>query len=88
MGTADVAQLRLVVTAPEYGQALQFYRDVLGLSEHAAYTSPGGRVTILEEAAHQNSPICAAFLRRMQEIGDRTGGYRTVRLCLPDRDGP
>ncbi len=44
----EVTELRLVVTAPDYEQALQFYRDVLGLSERAAYTSPGGRVTILE----------------------------------------
>jgi lactoylglutathione lyase len=44
----EVTELRLVVTAPDYEQALQFYRDVLGLPDRAAYASPGGRVTILE----------------------------------------
>jgi catechol 2,3-dioxygenase-like lactoylglutathione lyase family enzyme len=40
--------MRLVVTASDYEEALRFYRDVLGLPERAAYSSPGGRVTILE----------------------------------------
>jgi catechol 2,3-dioxygenase-like lactoylglutathione lyase family enzyme len=44
----DVRELRLVVTAPDYDEALHFYRDMLGLRERAAYTSPGGRVVILE----------------------------------------
>lgn len=43
-----VRELRLVVTAPDYEEALRFYRDALGLKERAAYQSPGGRVTILE----------------------------------------
>jgi catechol 2,3-dioxygenase-like lactoylglutathione lyase family enzyme len=43
-----VTEMRLVVTASDYEEALRFYRDVLGLPERAAYSSPGGRVTILE----------------------------------------
>jgi len=45
---ASVRELRLVVTAEDYDDALRFYRDVLGLEERAAYNSPDGRVTILE----------------------------------------
>ena len=44
----EVSELRLVVTAADYDEALRFYRDVLGLPERAAFSSPGGRVTILE----------------------------------------
>jgi len=44
----DVTELRLVVTAADYEEALRFYRDVLGLAEQAAFSSPGGRVTILQ----------------------------------------
>src|SRR6478672_9489284 len=33
----DVRELRLVVTAPDYDEALHFYRDVLGLRERAAF---------------------------------------------------
>ena len=43
----EVTELRLVVTAPDYEEALRFYRDVLGPREQAAVSSPGGRVTIL-----------------------------------------
>jgi lactoylglutathione lyase len=40
----EVTELRLVVTAADYEQALRFYRDVLGLREQAAFSSPGGGV--------------------------------------------
>jgi len=44
-----VHELRLVVTAEDYDDALRFYRDVLGLPEREEFISPGGgRVTILE----------------------------------------
>jgi hypothetical protein len=33
---ARVRELRLVVTAPDYDDALHFYRDVLGMREQAA----------------------------------------------------
>jgi catechol 2,3-dioxygenase-like lactoylglutathione lyase family enzyme len=46
---SGVHELRLAVTAPDYEEALRFYRDVLGLSEQATWTSPDGdRVTVLE----------------------------------------
>lgn len=35
--TPEVSELRLVVTAPDYEEALRFYRDVLGLAERAAF---------------------------------------------------
>jgi predicted enzyme related to lactoylglutathione lyase len=44
-----VRQLRLVVEAEDYEAALAFYRDVLGLTEQAAFSSgDGARVTILD----------------------------------------
>ena len=45
---APVHEMRLVVTADDYDEAVRFYRDVLGLPERAAFASPGGRVSILE----------------------------------------
>ncbi len=36
-----VHELRLAVTAPDYEEALAFYRDVLGLHEQATYTQDG-----------------------------------------------
>lgn len=43
-----VRQMRLVVEAEDYDEAVRFYRDVLGLAEEFALDGPGGaRVTIL-----------------------------------------
>jgi catechol 2,3-dioxygenase-like lactoylglutathione lyase family enzyme len=45
---SPVRQLRLVVEAEDYEAALIFYRDVLGLTEQAAFTGEGdAQVTIL-----------------------------------------
>ena len=35
-----VHELRLVVAAEDYDDALRFYRDVLGLEERESYSSP------------------------------------------------
>jgi len=44
-----VLQLRLVVEAEDYDEAVAFYRDVLGLPEQAAFQGEGdARVAILE----------------------------------------
>jgi catechol 2,3-dioxygenase-like lactoylglutathione lyase family enzyme len=44
-----VLQMRLVVEADDYDEALRFYRDVLGLRQAEAYEGEGGaRVAILE----------------------------------------
>lgn len=48
-GTGGVRQLRLVVEAPDYDQAVAFYRDVLGLPEQASFQGEdGARVAILD----------------------------------------
>ncbi|MET1071832.1 MAG: VOC family protein, partial [Umezawaea sp.] len=44
----SVRELRLVVTATDYDEAVRFYRDVLGMPMREAFESPDGRVTILE----------------------------------------
>ncbi|MGH9134377.1 MAG: VOC family protein, partial [Ilumatobacteraceae bacterium] len=44
-----VLQLRLIVEADDYEAAVAFYRDVLGLTEQAAFEGDGdARVAILE----------------------------------------
>jgi lactoylglutathione lyase len=81
-----VSELRLVVTAPDYEQALQFYRDVLGLPERAAYTSPGGRVTILEAGRatlELADPPHAAYVDQV-EVGQRVAGHIRVAFEVSD----
>jgi lactoylglutathione lyase len=82
----EVKQLRLVVTALDYEQALRFYRDVLGLPERAAYTSPGGRVTILEAGRatlELADPAHAAYVDDV-EVGQRVAGHIRVAFEVSD----
>lgn len=82
----DVSELRLVVTAPDYDEALTFYRDVLGLPQRAAYASPGGRVTILEAGRatlELADPSHAAYVDDI-EVGQRVAGHIRVAFEVSD----
>ena len=82
----EVTELRLVVTAPDYELALAFYRDVLGLRERAAYSSPGGRVTILEAGRatlELADPSHAAYIDEV-EVGSRVAGHIRVAFAVGD----
>ena len=84
--TPAVRQLRLVVTAADYDQALHFYRDVLGLPERAAYSSPDGRVTILEAGRatlELADPAQAEFIDRVV-VGRRVAGHVRVAFEVDD----
>ena len=81
-----VRELRLVVTADDYDEALRFYRDVLGLRERAAFTSPGGRVVILEAGnatLELTDPPHAAFIDEV-EVGQRVAGHVRVAFEVSD----
>jgi lactoylglutathione lyase len=82
----DVKELRLVVTAADYDEALRFYRDVLGLREQAAFSSPGGRVTILEAGRATleiADPPHAAYIDEV-EVGRRVAGHIRVAFGVAD----
>jgi lactoylglutathione lyase len=81
-----VSQLRLCVTASDYDEALRFYRDVLGLPERASYTSPGGRVTILEAGSatlELADPVYAEYIDEV-EVGRRVAGHVRVAFEVND----
>lgn len=81
-----VRELRLVVTATDYDEALHFYRDVLGLSERAAFTSEGARVSILEAGRatlELADPAHAAFVDEV-EVGRRVAGHIRVAFRVED----
>lgn len=83
---AKVKELRLVVTAEDYEAALAFYRDVLGLPERAAFSSPGGRVTILEAGRATleiADPPHAAYIDDV-EVGQRVAGRIRVAFQVED----
>lgn len=75
-----VLEMRLVVTAPDYDIALAFYRDVLGMPEIGAFSSPGGRVTILDAGRatlELADPPHAAYVDDV-EVGRRVAGHLRV----------
>src|ERR1700739_5140113 len=81
--------MRLVVTASDYEGALRFYRDVLGLPERAAYSSPGGRVSILEAGRatlELADPPHAAYIDEV-EVGRRVAGHIRVAFAVGDSAG-
>jgi lactoylglutathione lyase len=81
-----VAELRLVVTAPDYDEAVRFYRDVLGLPERESYSSPDGRVMILEAGRATleiADPAQAEFIDRV-EVGRRVAGHIRVAFEVAD----
>jgi len=81
-----VTELRLVVTAQDYEQALAFYRDVLGLAELAAFNTPGGRVAILEAGRATleiADPPQAAYIDQV-EVGRRVAGHIRVAFGVAD----
>jgi lactoylglutathione lyase len=84
-----VVQLRLCVTAPDYDEALRFYRDVLGLPEEGTYTSEdGGRVTILGAGVatlELADPTYAEYIDEV-EVGRRVAGPIRVAVEVADCD--
>src|SRR5690348_7697665 len=83
-----VRELRLVVTAEDYDEAVGFYRDVLGLEERESYSSPDGRVTILEAGRatlELADPNQADFIDRV-EVGRRVAGHIRLAFEVPDAE--
>ena len=81
-----VLEMRLVVTAPDYEDALAFYRDVLGMPEIAAFTSENARVAILDAGRatlELADPAHAAFVDEV-EVGRRVAGHVRVAFQVAD----
>ena len=81
-----VRELRLVVTAPDYDEALRFYRDVLGLRQLAVFSSPGGHVTLLDAGRatlELTDPVHAEYIDEV-EVGRRVAGHIRVAFEVED----
>jgi lactoylglutathione lyase len=86
MEQGPVHEMRLVVTAEDYDQALHLYRDVLGLKQRAAFVSEGGHVAILEAGIatlELADPRHAAFIDEV-EVGKRVAGHVRVAFKVDD----
>ena len=81
-----VREMRLVVTATDFAEAVHFYRDELGLPERAAFSSPDGQVVILEAGRATleiADPAQAEFIDRV-EVGRRVAGHIRVAFAVAD----
>jgi catechol 2,3-dioxygenase-like lactoylglutathione lyase family enzyme len=82
-----VHELRLVVTVDDFDEALTFYRDALGLTQHAAYTAPnGGRVVLLDAGRatiELADPRQADFIDEV-EVGRRVAGKMRIAFEVTD----
>jgi catechol 2,3-dioxygenase-like lactoylglutathione lyase family enzyme len=81
-----VRELRLVVTAPDYDEALRFYRDVLGLPLIAEFESPGGHVVLLDggrATLELMDDVNAAYVDEV-EVGRRVAGHVRVAFQVDD----
>ena len=83
----SVKQLRLVVHADDYEEALRFFRDVLGMAEQEAYSGDGGaEVTILDagRATLEIANTAQAELIDAVEVGRRVAPRFRVALEVDD----
>jgi lactoylglutathione lyase len=79
---SPVRELRLALTVEDYEQAVEFYRDVLGLPVIQSWEQPSGSGTILDagRATLELLSVAQAELVDEVEVGARVAG--PVRLAL------
>ena len=77
---SPVRQLRIVVEAEDYEEALTFFRDVLGLPEDESYAGEGGaKVAILDAGRatlELSNPAQVEMIDRVETDGVRSPKFR------------
>lgn len=83
---ADVKELRVVLTVPDFEEALRFYRDSLGMTQLEDWSSEHGRVVLLEggRGTLELFDEAQADYVDNEEVGRRVSG--TVRLAVEVED--
>jgi lactoylglutathione lyase len=81
-----VLEMRLVVTAEDYNEAVAFYRDTLGLPQLAAFDDGAGHVVILDagRATLELSDVPHAEHIDRVEVGRRVAGHIRVAFGVDD----
>jgi catechol 2,3-dioxygenase-like lactoylglutathione lyase family enzyme len=84
-----VIQMRVVVEASDYDEAVRFYRDVLGLREEAAFAGPGdARVAILQAGRATLELANPAQKRMIDEVEVGRQVAPRIRIAFEVSDGP
>ena len=88
--TPTVLQLRLVVEADDFDEALHFYRDVLGLTEQAAFGGDGDARVVILDAGRATlelaNPAQVAMIDEV-EVGRRVSPKLRVAFEVLDAAG-
>jgi len=81
-----IHELRVAVTAADHAAALTFYRDVLGLAQLADWTSPDGKVVVLDGGRATLELIDEAQASHIDrvEVGRRVAGPIRLALSVDD----
>lgn len=82
-----VRQLRLVVEAEDYEEAVRFYRDVLGLTEEVAVSGGGGAQVVILDAGRATLEIANPAQKRMiddVEVGRQVAPRLRVAFEVDD----
>ncbi|WP_380164019.1 VOC family protein [Jannaschia sp. R86511] len=85
--TGGVRQLRLVVEAADYDEAVAFYRDVLGLPEQAAFSGEGDAQVVILDAGRATLEIANPAQKRMiddVEVGRQVAPALRVAFEVDD----
>ena len=85
--TPAVRQLRLVVEATDYEEAVAFYRDALGLTEQAAFEGEGDARVVILDAGRATLEIANPAQVRMideVEVGRRVSPHVRVAFEVDD----
>ncbi len=80
-------QLRLVVEADDYEEAVRFYRDVLGLGEQAAFEGDGDARVVILEAGRATLEIANPAQKRLiddVEVGRQVAPRLRVAFEVDD----
>jgi catechol 2,3-dioxygenase-like lactoylglutathione lyase family enzyme len=83
-----VRQMRLVLEAEDFDEAVRFYRDVLGLPEEAAFEGEGAARVVILDAGRATLEIANLAQKRM--IDDIEVGHQVapkMRVAFEVRDG-
>ncbi len=86
--TRAVRQLRVVVQAPDFEDALSFYRDVVGMPQAEAFEADGGARVAILDAGRATLEIANAaqvsFIDRVETDGDAPSDRIRIALEVED----
>jgi predicted enzyme related to lactoylglutathione lyase len=87
---APVMQLRLVVEAEDFNEALAFYRDALGLTEQAAFQGDNDARVVILDAGRATLELCNTAQKEMidlVEVGHPSSPKIRVAFEVTDTNG-